>query len=121
MRRLRCLAAAVLALAATGASYQEGLLACRGSFGRFANGFLVSRPSYLNFVVDWQTPRIATEAGRSGTVVSLTPLELVFDIAYDGYRARYRVSRVDGKISETSSLGGVFYGVCEVKTLETRF
>ncbi|HYM73783.1 MAG TPA: hypothetical protein VET89_12435 [Stellaceae bacterium] len=121
MARYPRLAAATLALAATGASYPGSLLSCHGSFGKFANGFLVAKPSQLKFIVDWQTPRISAEAGWPGRIIALTPIEIVFDIQYDGYKATYRVSRADGSITESSSLGGVFRGVCDLKALETRF
>jgi hypothetical protein len=114
--------AAVAALALTGFGYQQpGLLSCQGSFGQFANGFLVAMPSQLNFVVDWLTPAIVTDTGTPGRIIALTPLELAFEIRYADYAAYYRVNRIDGSISQTSNLGGSFYGICELKPLETKF
>jgi hypothetical protein len=110
------------ALAMTGAEHDhERLLSCHGSFGRFVNGFLVDKPSELNFIVDWLAPKIMTEGGRPGVVTALTATELAFEVQYDGYKAHYRISRIDGAIRQAVSLGAVFYGLCELKPLETKF
>jgi len=113
---------AALALATTGFGYQQrGLLSCNGDFGRFANGLLVGRPMQLNFVVDWLTPAVVTDTGRTGRIITLTALELVFEIPYADYTATYRVNRIDGTISQQSSVGGVFHGNCDLASLETKF
>jgi hypothetical protein len=117
------LAAAVLAIGMTGFGYQQpGLLSCEGRFGRFgSNGFLIAMPSQLSFLVDWLTPAISTDTGTLGRITALTPVELTFEIQYENYRANYRVSRIDGTISERSNFGGVFYGICDLRSLETKF
>jgi hypothetical protein len=117
------LAVAIVAIGMTGFGYQQpGLLSCEGRFGRFAsNGFLVAMPSQLSFVVDWLTPAIATDAGTLGRITALTPAELAFDIQYESYRANYRVSRIDGTISERTNFGGIFYGICDMRPLSTKF
>jgi hypothetical protein len=117
------LSAAILAIGMTGFGYQQpGLLSCEGRFGQFgSNGFLVAMPSRLSFVVDWLTPAISTDTGTLGRITALTPIELAFEIQYESYRANYRVSRIDGTISERSNFGGVFYGTCDLRSLETKF
>jgi hypothetical protein len=110
------------ALAMLGAQdHKPEVLSCRGSFGRFANGTLVDKPSRLNFVVDWLAPTIATAGGRPGRITALSKTELDFAVQYDGYRASYQVNRIDGSIREAGTLGSVFSGICEVKPLTTKF
>jgi hypothetical protein len=116
------LVGAVLALATTGLAPQPPqLLACHGDFGQFANGFLVARPMELDFVVDWTTPSVATTGGIWGRITALTALELAFDIQYEGYRATYRVNRVDGTISQRPNIGGAFSGNCELQPFTKKF
>jgi hypothetical protein len=117
------LVAAALALGTTGFGLpqQTGLLSCEGSFGEFANGFLVNKPSQLRFVVDWVTPAVATEGGRPGHITELTRTVLAFEVQYVGYKAFYYVNRIDGTISQVSSLGGRFTGICDLKSLDTKF
>jgi hypothetical protein len=100
---------------------EPGLLICRGSFGKFAKNRLIAEPSQINFLVDWRVPAISTDTGRPGTIVTLDPYEIMFDVTYDDYHARYRINRVDGSIAETTPLGGVFVGQCGLRPLQTRF
>jgi hypothetical protein len=98
-----------------------GLLACHGDFAQFANGFMVSRPMELNFVVDWQAPWVVpTNGGSTGRIISLTALEFSFEVQYEGYRAAYHLNRVDGTFSQRPNLGGVFFGKCEMRPYTTK-
>jgi hypothetical protein len=116
------LATAALALGTTGFGYQQsGVLSCQGSFGRFADGHLTAMPSQLTFVIDWQIPAITTDMGRPGRITVLTSREIAFEVQYESYTASYRISRIDGSISQTSNYGGVFHGSCDLQPLETRF
>jgi hypothetical protein len=100
---------------------EPGVLVCRGSFGAFAKNRLVATPSQLNFVIDWAAPYIATDTGRPGVIVVLNPYEIVFDIRYDDYLARYRINRLDGSIQQTTPLGGLFVGRCTLSPVQFRF
>ena len=120
MDPLATLQAALLALGIS--SYQHyGMFNCQGSFGRFADGHLASMPSQLTFVIDWQIPAIVTDDGTPGRITAWTPLEVAFDVQYPTYQASYFIDRIHGSIRETSNYGGVFYGTCGLKPLETKF
>jgi hypothetical protein len=105
------------------------LLACNGDFGQFANGFIVSRPMVLHFVVDWTAPSVTpTDGGyKPAKITALTQLELSFEVQYEGYRVAYHLDRVTGTFSQRPNLlgqgpnqGGVYFGHCEIKPLETK-
>jgi hypothetical protein len=118
------LAAAMLALGMTGFGNQPqpGLLSCTGDFGQFANGFIVTRLMELNFAVDWTTPSVTPlNGGSPARIISMTSLEVSFEVQYEGYRAAYHLNRVDGTFSQRPNLGGIFFGRCELKPLETKF
>jgi hypothetical protein len=134
--------AAVLALSLAGCDYiqtqlqqAQGLplrpvqLVCNGDFGQFANGFIVTRPMVLNFVVDWTAPSVTPLDGGSkpAKIIALTPLELSFEVQYEGYRVAYHLDRVNGNFSQRPNLlgqgpnqGGVYFGTCVIKPLESR-
>jgi len=126
------LAAAALALAPGGcASIQQwraemqpgwpSQLACHGDFAQFANGFWVARPMELNFVVWWDVPAVQPLGGGSpARILSLTPLELSFEVKYEGYNVAYHLDRVDGTFTQRPNLGGVFFGNCDIRPLETK-
>jgi hypothetical protein len=145
MGRYARLAAAALALSLAGCDYlqtqlqqagmQQGLplrpvqLVCNGDFGQFANGFIVTRPMVLHFAVDWAAPSVAPLDGgyKPAKIIALTPLELSFEVQYEGYRVAYHFDRVNGTFSERPNLfgqganqGGVYFGTCESKPLETK-
>ncbi|HTZ35679.1 MAG TPA: hypothetical protein VMB84_06605 [Stellaceae bacterium] len=121
-RYVRVLAAALaLSMTAWLIEPTTGVLSCEGSFGEFANGFLVNKPSQLRFIVDWLTPMVQTEGGRPAQIIELTRTVLSFAVRYDGYEAIYHVNRIDGAISQIPSLGGQFTGVCHFKSLDTKF
>jgi hypothetical protein len=139
MGRYARLAAAVLALSLVRCDYVQpvllrvgaqlsgsptppALLTCRGDFGQFAHGFMVTRPMELNFAVDWAAPLVTPlDRGKPARIISLTPLELSFDVQYDGYKVAYLLNRVDGSFSQRPNLGGVFSGTCETKPLDKKF
>jgi len=138
MGRYTCLAGGALALMLSGCVYvqqmrqamQSGLgpggtsqLACQGDFIRLKNGFPYTRPMQLNFAVYWtsETPAIIPlEDGAPAQVLSVTPLELSFLVQYRGYKATYRLNRVDGSFTQRPNFGGVFSGACEFEPLVTR-
>ena len=98
------------------------LLACHGDFAQFRNGFMVARPMELNFVVDWLAPSVVpVEGGGPAKIIALSSLELTFEIPYEGYKAVYRVNRVDSTISQRPNLGGVFSGYCGLRPYTTNF
>ena len=106
----------------SGSPAPPGLLTCRGDFGQFANGFIVTRPMELNFAVDWAAPSVTPlDREKPGRITSLTPLELSFEVQYEGYKVAYRLNRVDGSFSQRPNLGGVFFGTCETKSLDKKF
>ena len=129
MGRFARLAAAALALGVPGCQLQPSaqpalptLLVCHGDFGQFSNGYMVSRPMELRFLVDWLAPWVVPiDGGSPARIISLTSLELSFEVQYEGYRAAYHVTRVDGTFSQRPSVGGVFFGRCDTKPLETKF
>lgn len=99
------------------------VLACRGDFAQFKNGFFDARPMALHFAVYWTTPGpviIPLDGGAPAQVLALTPLELSFAVQYRGYKAVYRLNRVDGSFSQRPDLGGVFAGTCEFRPLTTK-
>ena len=121
------LAAALSLLGLSGCAYvvptatTANLLACRGDFGQFANGFIVARPMELDFAIYWDKPAIyPLNGGGPARGVGLSSLGLSFEVQYQGYRAPYHLNRVDGAFSQRPSPGGVFFGRCELKPLETR-
>jgi hypothetical protein len=145
MGRYARLAAAALALSLTGCDYiqtqlqQAGMLqslpprpvqlVCDGDFGQFANGFIVTRPMVLHFAVDWTVPSVAPLDGgyKPAKIIALTPLELSFEVQYEGYRVAYHLDRVGGTFSQRPNLlgqgpnqGGVYFGTCVIKPLETQ-
>jgi len=96
-------------------------LACRGDFAQFANGFMVARPMQLNFVVWWAAPAVQPlDGGSPARILSLTPLELSFEVKYEGYKIAYHLNRVDGTFTQRPNLGGVFFGNCTIKPLATK-
>jgi len=98
------------------------VLDCGGDFGQFANGFLVARPSQLDFIVDWRVPSVYPVNGGGATrVLSINSAELSFEVQYEGYRAAYYVNRLDGTISQRPNLGGVFFGRCAPKPYAPQF
>jgi len=125
MSKCARLAALAVALGLTGCVPLQPLptmLVCYGDFAQFANGFLVTRLMELHFLVDWQAPWVVpTDGGAPGRIIALTSLELSFEVQYEGYRAAYHVNRIDGAISQRPNRGGVFFGKCDMKPLETRF
>lgn len=97
------------------------MLACHGDFAQFANGFMVARPMELHFAVWWDAPAVQpTDGGGVAKVLSLTPLELSFEVPYQGYKVAYHLNRVDGTFSQHPNLGGVFFGNCDVRPLTTK-
>jgi len=98
------------------------VLDCAGDFGQFANGFLVARPSQLDFIVDWRVPSVYPVNGGGATrILSINSAELSFEVQYEGYRAAYYVNRLDGTISQRPNLGGVFFGRCAPKPYAPQF
>jgi hypothetical protein len=143
MGRFARLAGATLVLALSGCVYVQqlrehfqpelqadwpALLACHGDFAQFANGFMVARPMELHFAVWWTAPAVQpTDGGSPARVLSLTPLELSFEVQYEGYKAAYHLNRVDGTFTQRPNLlgqgpnqGGVFFGTCGAKPLTTQ-
>ncbi|HVH80433.1 MAG TPA: hypothetical protein VM782_13645 [Stellaceae bacterium] len=124
------LAAMALALTLTCCEYlppgilpppQVSLLVCHGDFGQFANGFTVTRPMELSFIVDWLTPSVTPlNGGAPARILALNTIELSFDVKYEGYRAAYHLNRVDGTFSQRPNLGGVFFGRCDLRPYTTR-
>ena len=104
------------------------LLSCHGDFAQFANGFMVARPMELHFAVWWSTPAVQpTDGGSPARVLSLTSLELSFEVQYEGYKIAYHLNRVDGTFTQRPNLlgqgpnqGGVFFGNCDTKPLATK-
>jgi hypothetical protein len=141
MGRYARLAAAALALSLASCDYiqtqlqqAQGLpprpvqLVCDGDFGQFANGFIVTRPMVLHFAVDWAAPLVTPLDGgyKPATIIALTPLELSFEVQYEGYRVAYHFDRVNGTFTERPNLlvqgpnqGGVYFGSCVTRPLET--
>jgi hypothetical protein len=101
--------------------HQIELLDCQGQFAEFHNGFPVRLPSEVRFIVDWLTPWVQTDSGRTGRITALTSAVLTFEVPYDNYKMIYHVNRVDGTIIQNSSLGGRFTGDCVAKPYETQF
>jgi hypothetical protein len=98
------------------------VLACSGDFGQFSNGFIVARPSELNFIVDWRVPSVYPVNGGSATqILSLNTAELSFVVQYEGYRAAYWINRLDGTISQRPNIGGVYFGRCDPRPFEQKF
>jgi hypothetical protein len=98
------------------------VLACSGDFGQFSNGFLVARPSELNFIVDWRVPSVYPVNGGSATqILSVNSAELSFVVQYEGYRAAYWINRLDGTISQRPNIGGVYFGRCDPRPYEQKF
>nr|UXE45972.1 hypothetical protein Hi04_10k_c5482_00018 [uncultured bacterium] len=96
------------------------LLVCNGDFGQFANGFIVSRPMELSFVVDWVTPAVTPLNGGGATrIIALNSIELSFEVQYEGYKAAYHLDRVQGIFSQRPNLGGVFFGRCSLRPFQT--
>jgi len=136
MGRYAGLTGAALALALSGCTFAQQLqqqlqaetqpgwpseLACRGDFAQFANGFMVARPMELHFAVWWSPPVVQpTDGGSQARILSLTSLELSFEVQYEGYRVAYHLNRVDGTFTQHPNLGGVFSGTCDVKPLKTK-
>jgi hypothetical protein len=90
------------------------LLVCKGDFGQFANGFMVSRPMELSFVVNWSAQVVTPMNGGSpARLITPNSAELSFDVQYEGYRVAYHLNRVDGTFSQRPNLGGVFFGTCK--------
>lgn len=128
------LAAALLMLGLSGCAYlapltaafpppraTANLLACRGDFGQFANGYIIARPMELDFAVYWDQPAIfPLNGGSLVRGVSVNSLGLSFEVQYPGYRVAYHLNRVDGTFSQHPSPGGVYFGRCELRPLETR-
>lgn len=97
------------------------LLTCRGDFGQFSNGYMKTRPMELHFAVWWEAPAVQpTDGGSPARILSLTPLELSFEVQYEGYKVAYHLNRVDGTFTQRPNLGGVFFGNCAVAPLTTR-
>lgn len=97
------------------------LLACHGDFAQFANGFMVARPMELHFATWWTIPAVQpTDGGSSARILSLTSLELSFEVQYEGYKVAYHLNRVDGTFTQRPNLGGVFFGTCDARPLTTR-
>src|SRR5262249_37920479 len=96
-------------------------LTCYGDFAQFANRFMVARPMELSFVVDWWAPSVTPLNGGGATkIIAVNPLELSFEVQYEGYRAAYHLDRVEGRFSQRPNIGGVFFGRCDLRPLETR-
>jgi hypothetical protein len=146
MGRYARLAAAALALSLAGCDYVQtqlqlaGVLqgvpplpvqlVCNGDFGQFANGYIVSRPMVLHFAVDWAVPSVTPLDGgfKPAKIIALTPLELSFEVQYEGYRVAYHFDRINGTFSQRPNLfgqganqGGVYFGSCEIKPLDAKF
>jgi hypothetical protein len=82
---------------------------------------MVTRPMELKFVVDWQVPSVTpVDGGGPGRIIALTPLELSFAVQYEGYKAAYHLDRIGGTFSQRPKLGGVFFGRCDQRPLETK-
>ncbi|HTW52305.1 MAG TPA: hypothetical protein VME45_10460 [Stellaceae bacterium] len=136
MGRFARLAAGMLVLALSGCVYVQqlrqqiqpelqadwpALLTCHGDFAQFANGFMVARPMELHFAVWWTVPAVQpTDGGSPARVLSVTPLELSFEVQYEGYKVAYHLNRVDGTFSQRPNLGGIFFGTCYPKPLTTQ-
>jgi len=100
---------------------QPALLACRGDFAQFANGFMVTRPMELDFAIYWDKPAIfPLNGGSPARIITVNGLELSFEVQYEGYRAAYHLNRVDGTFSQRPNIGGVFFGRCDWKPLAPR-
>jgi hypothetical protein len=104
-------------------------LVCDGDFGQFANGFIVTRPMVLHFAVDWTAPSVTSLDGgfKPAKIIALTPLELSFEVQYEGYRVAYHLDRVNGNFSQRPNLfgqgpnqGGVYFGTCVLTPLENK-
>ena len=138
MGRYARLAVAALALTLSGCDYWPpklqqlellwgmpagpALLVCRGDFAQFANGFMVTRPMELHFIIDWATSAVTPTDGGSPTRLSaLNSAALSFEVQYGGYRAAYHLDRVTATFSQRPNLGGVFFGRCEMKPYITKF
>jgi len=142
MGRYARLAATALALSLAGCDYVQTLqqagmlqglpprpvqLVCDGDFGQFANGFIVTRPMVLHFAVDWMAPSVTPLDGgyKPATIIALNALELSFEVQYEGYRVAYHLDRVNGTFSQRpnlgrgANLGGVYFGTCATRPLET--
>jgi len=136
MKRVVRFAAPVLALALSGCAYVQQVrqalqpelqpgwpsdLTCRGDFAQFANGFMVARPMELHFTVWWSAPAVQPmDGGGRAKILSLTQLELSFEVPYEGYKAAYHLNRVDGTFTQRPNLGGVFFGKCDAKPLAAK-
>ena len=136
MKGLLRLAATALAVTLSGCVYfpqleqqlqaemQPGwpsLLTCRGDFAQFSNGFMKARPMVLHFAVWWSPPAVQpTDGGSPARILSLTPLELSFEVRYEGYNVAYHLNRVDGTFTQRPNLGGVFFGNCDMQPLTTK-
>jgi hypothetical protein len=136
MKGLLRLAAVALALAPSGCVYVQqlqqqlqpetrpdwpSLLSCHGDFAQFSNGFMKTRPMELHFAVWWSVPAVQpTDGGSPARILSLTPLELSFEVQYETYKVAYHLNRVDGTFTERPYLGGVFFGHCDVRPLVTK-
>jgi hypothetical protein len=140
MGRYARLVAAALMLSLAGCNYvqtqlqhAQGLpprpvqLVCDGDFGQFANGFIVTRPMVLHFAVDWMAPSVTSLDGgyKPAKIIALNSLELSFEVQYEGYRVAYHLDRVNGTFSQRpnlgrgANLGGVYFGTCAIRPLET--
>lgn len=96
-------------------------LACHGDFAQFSNGFMVARPMELHFAVWWNLPAVQpTDGGSPARILSLTPLELSFEVKYEGYEVAYHLNRIDGTFTQRPNLGGVFFGNCHIRPLTTK-
>jgi hypothetical protein len=117
-----CAYLAPLTTAVTPTLATANLLACRGDFGQFANGFIVARPMELDFAVYWDQPAIfpLNGGGSPARGIAINSLGLSFEVQYPGYRAAYHLNRVDGTFSQQPGVGGVYFGRCELRPLETR-
>lgn len=132
LRRLAGSAGAALMLTMGGCVYVQqwqtevqpgwpSQLTCHGDFAQFSNGFMITRPMELRFAVWWTVPAIQPlDGGSTIQILSLTPLELSFEVQYEGYRVAYHLNRVDGSFTQRPSLGGVFSGNCYVQPLTTQ-
>jgi hypothetical protein len=93
-------------------------LTCRGDFAQFSNGFMITRPMELTFAVWWTVPAVQPlDGGSPARILSLTSLELSFEVKYEGYKAAYHLNRVDGSFTQRPNIGGVFSGTCDVRPL----
>lgn len=132
MKGLAWFAGAALTLALSGCAYVQqwqaeaqpgwpSQLVCHGDFAQFANGFWVARVMDLHFVVWWTAPAVQpTDGGSPAHILSLTPLELSFEVKYEGYKVAYHLNRVDGTFTQRPNLGGVFFGNCDIRPLATK-